>query len=181
MRSLVVSLALVLASTAQLLADVESGPKAGAKVEALKVLNVVGEHEGKEVDFVAERKDSTTVYLFVNAEKFDRPMNQFIKGLDAKLPDLGDGLSTIAVWYGGDHEKTKTFLPRVQMSVMYANTSLSAYEGEISNLVGWDVNTSAHLTVVVVSKAKVVKSFAYETVNGEDVKAVVEELKALKK
>ncbi len=182
MNKLLLSTLVACCCTTLALAEVESGPKAGEKAAALKVLNLVGAHEGKEVDFVAERKDAVTVYLFVNSEKFDRPMNQFIKRLDAKLPELGDGMVSVGVWYGGDHEKTKQFLPKVQMSVKYENTSLSAYEGEISNLVGWDINTSAHLTVVVVKDAKVVKSFAYETVNGEDVKAVEEVIKtAVKK
>ena len=47
----------------------ESGPKAGDKVAALKAFGVVGTIEGKEADFAAERKDAPTIYLFVQAEE----------------------------------------------------------------------------------------------------------------
>jgi len=46
-------------------ADVESGPKAGEKVPALKAFGVVGPVENKEADFAADRKGDPTVYLFV--------------------------------------------------------------------------------------------------------------------
>lgn len=158
-------------------ADVESGPKPGEKVPALKALGVVGKIEGKEADFTAERKDLPTVYLFVNAEKFSRPMNQFLKTLDGKLPDIQAKAGAVAVWLTTDTDKSKEFLPRVQQSVKYENTALTVL-GDTSGPKGWGINPDAHLTVVVVgADGKVVKSFAYESVNGTDVKAVEEVLK----
>ena len=68
----------------------ESGPKAGEKVGELKVFAVAGPVEGKEVDYAAERKDAPTVYLFVNAEKFDRPMARLLKTVDGKLGEVDD-------------------------------------------------------------------------------------------
>ena len=52
-----------LAATAA--ADVDSGPEVGDKAPALKVLAVTGEHEGKEVDYAADRDDKPTIYVFV--------------------------------------------------------------------------------------------------------------------
>ena len=162
-------------------ADVESGPKVGEKITELKALGVIGLQVGKEADFAAERKDEVTVYLFINAEKFDRPMNQFIKKLDAALPGISDKAASVGVWVNGDKDKLKDRLAAIQKSVMYENTSLAIYDGNVADLKGWAVNSSAHLTAVVVHKGKVLKSFAYESVNGTDVKAVEELLKGIKK
>ena len=175
------ALLFLLAFAPVIFADVESGPKEGEKVEELKVLGVVGLQAGKEADFAAERKDEITVYLFINAEKFDRPMNQFIKKLDAALPGISDKAASIGVWVNGDKDKLKDRLAAIQKSVMYENTSLAIYPGNVADLKGWAVNSSAHLTAVVVHKGKVLKSFAYESVNGTDVVAVEDVLKAIKK
>src|SRR5438105_1229789 len=55
-------------------ADVESGPKAGEKVPALKAYGVVGSVENKEADFAADRKDAPTIYVFVAAEPGGLPV-----------------------------------------------------------------------------------------------------------
>ena len=76
-----------------------------------------------------------------------------------------------------DTDKYKEYLPKIQMSVKYENTALAVL-GDTSGPKGWGINPDAHLTVVVVSAdGKVAKAFAYETVNGTDVKAVEEALK----
>jgi hypothetical protein len=163
-------------------ADVESGPKAGEKASELKVFAVAGAIENKEVDYAKERGDAPTVYLFVNGEKFSRPINRFMKTLDGKLAGIDDKAAAVAVWLSADTDKTKEFLPKVQMSVKYDRTALTVFPGEVGGPKGWAMNTDAHLTVVVVNAGKVVKSFAYESVNETDVKAVEEELKkSLKK
>lgn len=69
-------------------ADVESGPKAGDAIGALKAFGLVGKVEGKEADFAAERKGEPTVYLFVNAEKFHRPMKRFLQLLDGNVKTI---------------------------------------------------------------------------------------------
>ena len=171
------SLAVVVLAVGVARADVESGPKAGDKVGELKAFGVVGKVEGKEADFAAERKGQPTVYLFVNADKFSRPMNQFIKTLDGKLTGIDAKAAAVAVWLTADADKSKEFLPKIQMSVKYENTALAVL-GDTSGPKGWGVNPDAHLTVVVVSAdGTVAKAFAYETVNGTDVKAVEEALK----
>jgi len=157
-------------------ADVESGPKAGEKAGPVKAFGVVGTVEGKEADFVAERKGAPTVYLFVNASKFDRPMNQFIKTLDGKITDIDAKAMAVAVWLTDDADKSKEFVARIQKSVKYQNTSLAVL-GETAGPNGWGINPDAHLTAVVVVGGKVVKSFPYESVNGTDSKAVLESLK----
>jgi hypothetical protein len=163
-------------------ADVESGPKAGEKVPALKAFGVVGSVEGKESDFAADRKEAPTVYLFVRAEDGGlpvggRPLGRFMKVLDTEAGKL-DGVAVVAVWLGDKaFDKHKEYLPKIAMSLKFEKTSLAAFDGDKSGPNNWGVNADAHLTAVVVHKGTVLKSFAYESVNETDVKAVVEELK----
>jgi hypothetical protein len=159
------------------LADVESGPKNGEKVGELKVFAVVGSVENKEVNYAAERKDAPTVYLFVNAEKFSRPMARFMKELDKKLGDAGDKAAAVAVWVGGEVDKNKDYLPRVNKSLSFDKTALTVFAGDAGGPNGWGVNADAHLTVVVANGGKVMKSFGFVSVNEKDVTAVLDELK----
>jgi hypothetical protein len=160
--------------------DVASGPDKGAKVSELKVYDVTGLHKEKDVDYAKERKDKPTVYLFVNAEKFDRPMNRFMKTLDGDVKKDVEGAYVVAVWLTGDADKTKEFLPRVQQSVNYEVTALTVF-GDKAGPKGWNVNADAHLTAVVVSKGKVTATFGYQSLNETDVPKVKEALqKAVK-
>ena len=163
-------------------ADAESGPKAGDKAPALKAFGVAGEVEGKEADFVATRKDAPTVYIFVAAEVGGipvggRPAARFMKVLDGEVAKI-DGTAIIAVWLGEKaFDKHKEYLPKINMSLKFEKTQLAAFDGEKSGPEGWGINPDVHLTVVVVNKGKVVKSFPFTSVNETDVKPVVEQLK----
>ena len=108
------SLALASSLRAQ---DVKSGPDKGAKVAALSVYDATGMYKDKTVDYAAERKDRPTVYLLIQADKFDRPMNRFMKTLDQKVKKDHEGVYVVAVWLTEDLDKTKELLPRVQQSV----------------------------------------------------------------
>lgn len=155
-------------------ADVESGPKAGEKIAALKVHGVVGPVEGKEADFAADRKDEPTVYLFVKQTSFSRPMARFLRTLDGKIGDVHEKAQVVAVWVG-DLDKSKEYLPKAQQSLKFERTALTAF-GDNSGPEGWSINPDADLTVVVAHKGKVVKTFAFGSVNDTDVKAVTESL-----
>src|SRR6516225_5514435 len=91
-------------------ADVASGPKEGEKVATLKVYAVSGEPKDQEVDYAGLRKDNPTVYVFVSAKDFGRPMFRFLKKLDE---DLGDNGLIVAVWLTDDADKSKEYLPRI--------------------------------------------------------------------
>jgi hypothetical protein len=159
--------------------DVESGPKAGEKVAELKAFGVVGPVEGKEADFAAERKAAPTVYLFVQSEHFGRPTARFIKALDAKVKEANDKAGVVAVWIGDGaaFEKNKEYLPRVQMSLKLEHTAYAAVGGEKSGPNGWGLNADAHVTVVVADNGRVVKSFAFVSVNETDVRPVLAAIK----
>ncbi|MBA4066236.1 MAG: hypothetical protein C0501_21475 [Isosphaera sp.] len=183
MRPFVLCLAAALAAGGAAARDIESGPKAGEKVPALKAFGVAGAVEGKEADFAADRKDAPTVYLFVAAEEGGlpvggRPLGRFMKVLDGEVAKAADKAAVVAVWLGDKaFDKHKEYLPRINMSLKFENTSLAAFDGAKSGPKDWAVNPDAHLTAVVVHKGKVVKSFAFASVNETDVRPVLAELK----
>lgn len=173
--------ALMLAPTTR--ADVDSGPKAGEKVPALKAFGVVGSVEGKETNYAADREDAPTVYLFIQAEEGGipvggRPAARFMKVLDNQITKAADKAEIVAVWLGEKAvEKHKTYLPRFQMSLKLEHTALAAFDGERAGPTGWGINADAHVTAVIAYKGKVLKSFALTSVNETDVRPVLAELK----
>jgi hypothetical protein len=155
--------------------DVESGPKKDSDAAALKVSFVTGPHEGKEVDIVAERKAEPTVYLFATSDKFSRPVARFMRELDTKIGDANAKALVVAAWTGGDAEKHKDYLPKVQQSLKFEKTQL----GYLSTATpeGWGLNSDASLTVVVVMDKKVAAVFASASVNEKDVEKVLAAVK----
>jgi len=174
--------ALFLVAACTAFADVESGPKPGEKVTELKIFAATGMNEGKDVDIAKLRKDEPTIYLFVNAEKFTRPMAKFLRAIDAKVSDDSDKAIAVAIWVGGDTDKMKEYLPKAQMSLKLVKTDLTVYTENKTGPNGWGLNNDAHLTAVIVNGGKVVKSFAFVSVDDSDAKGVLEALKvAVKK
>jgi hypothetical protein len=168
------------ALTLLLAGDVDSGPEKGAKVPELKVYDVTGPNKEKTVDYADLLKEKVCVFLLVANDKFDRPMNRFMKKIDEKLAADFDGVQAVAVFMTDDEEAVRTRLGRVQMSVNYEKTALSTFKGK-DGPKGWNANSDAHITVIVASKGKVVARFGYKSVNDEDVPAVLEEVKKLVK
>ena len=152
-------------------ADVASGPKEGDKVATLMVYAVTGEPKDKEVDYAGLLKDKPTVYVFVSAKDFGRPMFRFLKKLDE---DLGDDGLVVAVWLTDDADKSKEYLPKI--SQYFKGSALTVFGGTTGPK-DWAINPDAHLTAVVAHKGKVVKSFGYMSLNETDVPEVVETLK----
>jgi len=159
--------------------DLKSGPDKGEKVPELKVFDATGEHKEKDVDYAADRKDKPTIYVFIQAEKWSRPMNRFLKTLDDSVKK-NDGDYIVAVWLTDKPDESKEYLRKLQQSVKYEATALSCYSGEKAGPKGWNINADAHLTVVVVNKGKVAATTAYQSINETDVQAVWEALKKAK-
>src|SRR5262249_11381473 len=88
--------------------DVTSGPYNGKPVPVLKVFDATGPNKGKELDYAAERKDTPTVYIFIQADKWDRPMARFLKTLDQTVQKEEETM-VVAVWLTEDAEKTKEY------------------------------------------------------------------------
>jgi hypothetical protein len=172
---------LLLLSSCFMLSDIESGPKVGEKVPELKAFGRTGEFADKTVNYTEERADLPTVYLMINASKFDRPMARYMRELDQKSGDAIEKVQIIAVWIGGDLDENKKRLPLIQQSLKFDRTAMAVFEGEMAGPNKWGINNDAHLTTVVVHKAVVVKNFVYQSVNEKDADKILEALKALKK
>jgi hypothetical protein len=175
--SLLVTVALAALTTSPVVLDVESGPKAGEAVPALKAFGVVGSIANKEADFAKDRGDAPTVYVFVQAEPFGRPTARYLKTLDQKAGEIDDTLKVVIVWLGGAADKNKEYLPKVNQSLKFARTDLAVFIGDKAGPDKWNLNSDAHVTTVVANKGKVVKSFAYVSLNETDVTGVEEALK----
>ena len=63
----------------------------------LKVFDATGSYKDQEVDYTAERKDQPTIYIFIQADRWDRPMARFLKKLDEGWRIVHDHTSSDAV------------------------------------------------------------------------------------
>lgn len=171
--------ALVFAS-GTLQAQVESGPSAGSKTEVLKAVAATGDAAGKEVDYASERKEKPTLFLFVQADKWDRPVARFLRTLDQELAKSRTDVQIIAVWLTDDVEKAKAYLPRAQESLKLSQTTFAVYRGDKGGPPRWGINADAHLTVVVAQDQKVSASLGFRSVNETDAPSVLKKLKPKK-
>jgi len=181
MRTLSITAIAVALITTSAWADVDSGPTPGEKVPPLKVLSVVGEEENKEIDAAKKRSEKPTVYLFVRADRFTRPIARTMKKLDAEVDKLGGEAKLIAVWLTDDKEKTKEYLPKAQQSLDLDVTTLALYPDLATGPEGWGINADADLTVVVASEKKVAARFGFVSPNERVATDVLAALKKLRK
>lgn len=151
-----------------------------AGLKPVKVFAVSGTHEGKEVDYVAERKDATTFYVFLNATDWARPVARFVKKLDT---DVAGGIAgaedahVVLVWLSEDAAKGKEYLPKAQMSLSLVRSDWTVFEGQKAGPDGWNVDIASGLTVVAVQKGKEVGRVAFKSVNETDVPSAIKLLK----
>lgn len=177
---LLVMLAVV--STVRADSDVVSGPIVGEKVGPLTVFAVTGKHENKQLDYVADRKDKPTVYVFIQADRWSRPMARFLRGLDGKVKGTSEDAYVVAVWLTDDHDKTRNYLPRADRALKLNDTALTYYPKEKAGPGAWGINADAGLTAVVVNAGQATATFGYVSINETVVPDVVNALKeALKK
>jgi hypothetical protein len=157
--------------------QVDSGPQAGSAVKPVKAVALIKDEEAKEKNLVAERGNKPTIYLFVQAATFDRPIARFLRTLDKELSSQErDDVKVVAVWLTDDVDKSKEYVPRARESLKLGQTLYAVFPGEKSGPEGWGINEDAHLTAVVVEKGKVSGSFGYRSVNETDVPAVMKKL-----
>lgn len=159
-------------------AQVASGPAVGDKVAALKVFAVTGPQENKEVDYAAAARDQPVIYLFIQAEKWDRPMARFVKELDKiARPGGKAAFQVVAVWLSEKPDEARDYLPRAQQSLQLEATALTVFQGTKEGPENWGLNSMAHITAVVAAKQKIAAAFGYQSVNETDVKEVQEAVK----
>lgn len=155
-------------------AQVDSGPAADTEIKPCKVFVATGDQADKELDIVAEGGDQATVYVFVQAADWDRPMARFLKTLDGRVIRDRPDCRIVAIWLTDDHDAARTYLPKAQQSLMLERTTFAVFTGDKNGPNGWGLNSDAHLTAVVSAKKRSLKSFGYRSINETDVPPVVE-------
>lgn len=158
-------------------AQVESGPVPGAKIAALKVNAATGEFADNEVDYAEKRKGKPTIYAFIQADRWDRPMARYLKTLDAGVKKAGGDAQVVAVWLTSDAKMSQEYLPKAQMSLNMETTALAVYAGATTGPDNWGINDRASLTAVVTDGETCTARFAYVSLNETDVPAVEKALK----
>lgn len=181
MSRLTLPLALALLSTTLARAAIESGPAVDSALPELKADAATGDDAGRKVTFTTARKGKPTVYIFIRADKFDRPIARYLKALDKALVELGKDTHVVAVWLTDDVDKTREYLPKVQQSIKLEATTFAFYAEDKVGPNAWAINDRAHVTTIVTDGAKVKARFAEQSLNETNVPEVVAALKPLVK
>ena len=181
MLHLTLPLAVILLSTAFAHAAIESGPAVDGPLPELKADAVTGDDAGKKITFTTTRKAKPTVYIFIRADKFDRPIARYLKTLDKALVELGKDTHVVAVWITDDADKTREYLPKVQQSIKLEATTLAVYAEDKNGPNAWAINDRAHVTTIVTDGTKVKARFAEQSLNETNVPEVTAALKVLLK
>ena len=151
-----------------------------APPRSLKIAAITGEFAGQDVDAAEKYKERTHVVLFVNSDRWDRPIARYLKKLDSDLSEgideAPDAVATV-VWLTDDKEKAKEYLPKAQQSLGLSRTAWTVFPGDKSGPVEWNVDVASTLTVVVLKKEKEVGRFAYVSTNDQDVPEAISALK----
>lgn len=192
MRTFILTIAISVAFAAVPFAsDVDSGPKPGSPVPALTVQAVTGADAGKKLDLAAARKDKPTVFVFVQAAHWDRPVARYLKFLDRQISavkeidavkDLAKDIAVVAVWLTDDAEKTREYLPKAAQSLRFEATALTYDPDNKDGPNAWALHERAFVTTVVSDGKKVCARFGHQSLNETNVPEVVAAVeKALEK
>jgi hypothetical protein len=176
----IVALLLIASSAAARAADVSSGPAKDAKAPALKVFDATGQHAGQQIDYAQDRGDKPTVYVFIPADRWGRPIARFLRELDKRVADWDPNAYVVAVWLSSDAAKAKEYLPRAQRSIKLRATALTVFEGDAAGPQPWNIDSRADVTAVVASGGKVAATGGYVSVNETLVPGVFGALKKTK-
>jgi hypothetical protein len=157
-------------------AQVASGPEVGSKLDKLPAIAGTGPHAGEEVDFVAQRNGAPTIYVFVQAEVWSRPMARFLKALDDELADKRRDVALVAVWLSDNVEASRKYMTVAQQALKLQQSILAVYPGGTEGPDGWGINPDAHCTAIVAAGGKVRASLGFRSLNETDAPDVLKAL-----
>jgi hypothetical protein len=158
-------------------ADIESGPNIGTAVTTLKVFAASGDHTGKDLDYAVDRGAKPTVYVFIPYDRFDRPLARLLKALEKSVIEAGNEATVVTVFLADDVGAAKDRLPKVQMSLQFTANPLVIFPSMKQGPEGWQINTDAQLTALVVKDSKVAAKFGYRSANETVAPEIVDALK----
>lgn len=173
------ALAMVCAAVSIAFADVTSGPDVGKPLAPLKVRVVQEGKAGEPRDVLADHQEHPTVYLFLSAEKFDRPGAKYLRGVDEQIQKLQkrDPLAgLVIVWLTPDPEAGITRVSQIQGSLRLLAGKWTVF-GRESGPDDWGINEQATITTVISRGRDVGASLGYDVVDDADLPAFEAALK----
>ncbi len=176
---LLAALGLLLAAS-QARAQINSGPDPGSNISPLRVAVLTGENAGETLDVAERRGPLPTIYIFIQADKWDRPLARFLRVLDDELRKDRSDMDVIVTWLTDDIKAAKDYLPKAQQSLQLVQTSLAVFPGDKNGPQGWSIDSRAHLTAIIACDSRVTERFGYRSLNETNVPEVLEKLPAVK-
>lgn len=176
MKSRFLAAAFLFLVASQACAQLNSGPDPGTNASPLRVAVITGENAGETLDVAQRRGAMPTIYIFIQADKWDRPLARFLRALDDDLRKDRSDVAVIVSWLTDDVEAAKDYLPKVQQSIQLSQTSLAVFPGDKNGPQGWSIHSGAHLTAVIAADNRVVARFGYRSLNETNVPDVVAKL-----
>ena len=151
-------------------------PKSAA-VPALNAVVCVGDDAGQKTDLTKARDKSPTIYMFIQGDKWDRPIARLLRELDTKVKDeVSDG-RVIAVWLSNNEvDRYKEHLPRVQQSLKLAMTTYAVWPGDPFGPAAWNINRDDHVTVVTTRDGKIRGRHTFQSTNEGDAPKILADL-----
>jgi hypothetical protein len=154
-----------------------SGPQKGEKISGFKVVDVNGEHKGKEIDYVEEFKGAPTLLIFIH--EVSRPAAQLFRRLDDHAAARKEqGLRWLHVLLTEDLNKMERYAPIMQGSIKLKGTigiSIDGREGPGK----YGLNKEVLMTVVLAKENAVVESWAILSPNETDAPKIIRAIDAL--
>lgn len=141
----------------------------GAVVPRLESVVCVGDKAGEKVDLAAARGQKPTIYIFIQAEHWDRPVARLVRGLDMKITETVTDGGLVVVWLSNNEvDRFREHLPRVQQSLQLAMTTYSVWPGDAFGPKAWGLNRDDHVTVVTARDGRVLGLHRFRSTNEGD-------------
>lgn len=163
--------------------DVESGPAVGAKLSPLNVRLVENGTAAELQDVVLAHLEHPTVYVFVNAARFDRPAAAYVRGVDTLVQELQrrDPLAgLVVVWLTDEVTPGIERVSAIQRALRLPAAHWSVSSDGANGPDGWGINDRAVVTTVLAHGREVAARFGYDAINETntvDLKRAIEKLK----
>ncbi|MEI7922014.1 MAG: hypothetical protein WCJ40_08905 [Planctomycetota bacterium] len=154
-----------------------TGTPVGKPIPKLETVVCVGENEGQKQELTAKRLGKPTIYVFIQAEHWDRPLARLLRELDQKTKEhLTDG-TVVAVWLSNQEvDRFREHLPRVQQSLKLAMTTYTVRPGDPFGPPAWSINRDDHVTVITVKDAKTLGRHSFKSTNEGDAARILTDL-----
>lgn len=138
--------------------EINAGPEAGKAVPSLMAMQIVGDQQGKSLEWSKVSKNQPTIFIFVRSDKWDRPVARSLKQIDTAVNDLRKEepkVQMCIIWISKDAENAKEYLPKAQQSIKLQASSWNHFNGEIYDVSGWQLSGDSALNIVVAKEGKV--------------------------